>query len=420
MKYYKKPKAKGHILRDSIKSETAGIIKQVQAGGLDAVKALTAKFDRYEGPLRVDRSIIHRCRDKLDRRIREAMEVASENIRTFHQHQRALLKDSEWQSEPGVITGIRFIPVESVAVYVPGGRYPLLSTVLMGVIPAQVAKVNRIVIASPPRGIEGIDQTVLGVIGLLGVDEVWSIGGAQAIAALGIGVGDIEKVDMIVGPGNAYVTEAKRLMFGRIGIDGLAGPSEVLIIADDNAPVENVAIDLLAQAEHDPLAVSNLFCLSEDFAKNVMESIDAQLKRLATQKIARSAWENNGSVLVGTLDEAVLFANDSAPEHLQLLVDNPKQMLAQIHNYGSAFLGSNTCVPFGDFITGTNHILPTGRAARFSGGVWTGTFLKPATHQEFIEKAPTLLITHGAAIAQAEGLAAHANSIKARGGTEMD
>ncbi|MBC2712480.1 MAG: histidinol dehydrogenase [Desulfosarcina sp.] len=415
MRYFKKPIIEDDASQDSIKSKTAEIINHVMSGGLDAVKELTARFDRYQGPLRVDKSMIDRCRDKLEPHVRDAVETASENIRMFHENQRALLKDSEWETQPGVFTGIRFVPVESVAVYVPGGRYPLVSTVLMGVIPAQVAKVNRIVIVSPPRGNEGVDQSVLGVIGLLGVGEVWSIGGAQAIAAVALGVGDIEKVDMVVGPGNAYVTEAKRLMFGQIGIDGLAGPSEVLIIADTNAPVKNVATDLLAQAEHDPLSISNLFCTSEDFANNVMRSIEDQLINLPTREIAQSAWHNNGSILVGTLDEAVAYANDSAPEHLELMVDNPKELLAQIHSYGSAFLGSHTSVPFGDFITGTNHILPTGRAARFSGGVWTGTFLKALTHQEFTEKAPAQFITHGVAIAQAEGLAAHANSIKARG-----
>lgn len=414
MKYFKKPTTKDNAAFDSIKSKTAEIIDYVISDGMDAVKELTSKFDRYQGPLRVDNSIIDECRDNLNPKIRIAIETASKNIKTFHENQKALLKNSDWEIEPGVITGIRFVPVENVAVYVPGGRYPLVSTVLMGVIPAQVAKVNRIVVVSPPRGNAGIGRIVLGVIGLLGVKEVWSIGGAQAIAAVALGIGDIEKVDMVVGPGNAYVTEAKRLMFGQIGIDGLAGPSEVLIIADTNASVEMVASDLLAQAEHDPLSISNLFCTSEDYASKVMRSIDDQLVGLPTQEIARTAWDHNGSIIVGTLEEAVAFANDSAPEHLELIVDNPKDLLEKINSYGSAFLGSHTSVPFGDFITGTNHILPTGRAARFCGGVWTGTFLKALTHQEFTLKAPEHFIAQGTAIAQTEGLIAHANSMMAR------
>jgi len=414
MKYFKQPRTQDPAVQDSIKLQVADIIKDVMSRGLEAVRELTARFDRYEGPLRVDGSVIDQCRDQLEPRVRSAVEAAAENIRLFHENQKALLKDSEWETAAGVRLGIRFVPVESVAVYVPGGRYPPISTVMMGVIPAQVAKVKRIAVVSPPRGSQGIDPVVLGVIGLLGISEVWSLGGAQAIAAVALGVGGIEKVDMVVGPGNAYVTEAKRLLFGRIGIDGLAGPSEVLIIADDNAPVENVAVDLLAQAEHDPLAVPTLFCFSEDFARRVLESMDDQLRRLDSRQTAQSAWRNNGSILVGSPDEAVGFANQCAAEHLQLMVDSPRELLARIHSYGSAFLGSRTSVPFGDFVAGTNHILPTGRAARFSGGVWTGTFLKALTHQEFVEKAPAQLISHGLAIARAEGLAAHANSIRIR------
>jgi histidinol dehydrogenase len=415
MEYIKSASTKTQTTLDSVKEQTARIVARVKAEGVEGLKALTARFDGYHGPLRVDPGHIDECRRDLDPELKEALDLSAANIRSFHQRQKELFTGGEWRNDAGVTTGIRFVAVQNVAVYVPGGRYPLPSTVLMGVIPAMVAGVERIAIISPPKGEAGIDPVVLGVIGYLGLEEVWAVGGAQAIAALALGVGEIEPVDMIVGPGNAYVTEAKRLLFGQIGIDGLAGPSEVLIIADRTASPEFIAADLLAQAEHDPMSVCTLFCTDKIIAEKAATAVDEQLRNLSTSAIASESWTQNGRIVHGTLDEAIEWSNTSAPEHLELLVEAPREVLAQCRNYGSAFLGQHTTVPFGDFITGTNHVLPTAGAAKFSGGLWTGTFLKALTHQIFEAGAPGDYVRLGAKMAAVEGLAAHEKAIKMRG-----
>lgn len=414
MQYIKSATTRIEKELDSVKEQTARIVRRVEDEGIDALRAMTSQLDGYNGPLRVDPELIESCRTRLDPELTEALDLASTNIRAFHQRQKDILTGGEWQNDAGVATGIRFVPVESVAVYVPGGRYPLPSTVLMGVIPAMVAGVARIAIASPPKGEAGIDPVVLGVIGYLGLDEVWAVGGAQAIAALALGVGEINPVDMIIGPGNAYVTEAKRLLFGRIGIDGLAGPSEVLIIADQTAPPRYIAADLLAQAEHDPMSACTLFATDESVARKTAEAVEEQLGQLSTSAIAGESWKQNGRIIFGALDEAVEWSNQTAPEHLELMVANPREVLSRCRSYGSAFLGHHTTVPFGDFITGTNHVLPTSGAARFSGGLWTGTFLKTLTHQCFEAGTPADYLRLGAKMAAVEGLNAHVKAIKIR------
>jgi len=414
MEYIKRPTGQSRKQLGEIQKATHQIIQMVMRNGLDAVKKLTAQLDRYDGPLRVDLQLIEQCRDALSPQSRQALEQAAANIWKFHENQKQLLQDSQWPLSLGVTAGIRFSPVERVAVYVPGGRYPLPSTVLMGVIPAMVAGVDRIAILSPPRSETGIHPVVLGAIGMLGVQEVWAIGGAQGIAAMALGAGDMAPVDMIVGPGNAYVTEAKRYFYGKIGIDGLAGPSEVLILADQSASAEALAADLLAQAEHDPLASSMLVTVDRELATAVVAAVDRQLATLPTANVAAPAWRHNGVVAVGSMDEAIDYANAMAPEHLELAVAHPRAWLDRCRHYGAAFLGHQTCVAFGDFITGTNHILPTAGAARFSSGVWVGTFLKAMTHQQFTADALSDLAPHGIQMAEAEGLASHAQSMRCR------
>lgn len=415
MKYFKRASATQPETTRKIRETVGKIVEEVSTQGLEAVRNYSQRLDNYRGPMRVSPSRIQTCLRELDPAVLEALETAAGHIRTFHERQKELFRDQEWELAPGIRAGLRFIPVSNVAVYVPGGRYPLPSTALMGVIPAQVAGVRRITVLSPPHGPEGIHPVILATLGYLGIEEVWAMGGAHGVAALAMGGHDLDPVDMIVGPGNAYVTEAKRVLFGRIGIDGLAGPSEVLVIADSTPDPKRIAADLVAQAEHDPFSRAILTVTEETFAERVLACIEEILKGPSGSPVARDSWEKNGEIRIGTLDEAVEFANSSAPEHLELAVGNPRELLGRCRNYGAAFLGQDTTVAFGDYIAGTNHILPTERSARFSGGVWTGTFLKPLTHQALEPSAATELARLGVRLAEVEGLKAHALSMKLRG-----
>jgi histidinol dehydrogenase/sulfopropanediol 3-dehydrogenase len=285
----------------------------------------------------------------------------------------------------------------------------------MGVVPAQEAGVSRIVAFSPPRGSCGISKPILATLALLGVQEVLAVGGAQGVGALVRGLPGIPPVDLLVGPGNAYVTEAKRQMFGKVGIDSLAGPSEVFIIADRTAKPEVLAADLLAQAEHDPDARVSLYCLDETVAYQTLTQVDHLLSSIPTGKTAIQAWSASGTVAFCTLDEAVAAANRTAPEHLELAVENPREVLQRCTAYGAAFLGHHSAEAFGDYIAGTNHVLPTEGRSRFSGGLWVGTFLRPLTHLEMTEDAAGNLSAPGECMALAEGLHAHALAMRLRG-----
>jgi len=284
----------------------------------------------------------------------------------------------------------------------------------MGVVPAQEAGVERIVALSPPRGAAGVDPVVLGTLGLLGVEEVWALGGVQGVGALALGLGPVERADLLVGPGNAWVTEAKRQFFGELGLDGLAGPSEVCIVADATADPATLAADLLAQSEHDPLAQGVLLALDEGLGRKTLGEVQRLLDTLPTATVARSSWERFGVVAVATLEEAAAFANQLAPEHLELALESPRSALALFRNYGAAFLGHASAEAFGDYVAGTNHILPTGGRARFSGGVWVGTFLRPLTHLELSAEAAERLAPPGEILAAAEGLSAHGAALSAR------
>ncbi len=416
MEYMKQPATTQPEITRAIAETVKKIVDDVASQGLEAVRGYSERLDDYKGPMKIGPGKIKACLNGLDSPVLEAIETAAAHIRTFHERQRTLLQDQEWELAPGIKAGLRFVPVNSVAIYVPGGRYPLPSTALMGVIPAQVAEVRRISVLSPPQGPEGIHPVVLGTLGFLGIEEVWAMGGAHGVAAMALGNRDLAPVDMIVGPGNAYVTEAKRILFGKIGIDGLAGPSEVLVIADATADPRRIAADLVAQAEHDPMSRAVLTVTDRKLGTEILEAVEKTLCGSSGSPLARNSWERNGTVLAGTLDEAVDFANRMAPEHLELAVEQPREVLARCESYGAAFLGENTTVAFGDYIAGTNHILPTEGSARFSGGVWTGTFLKPLTHQELTPDAATELARLGEKLARVEGLKAHAMSMQLRGG----
>jgi histidinol dehydrogenase/sulfopropanediol 3-dehydrogenase len=407
MYYLKTPRPKEPGSESAISGTVTRIIEDIRLEGFDAFARYSKMLDGYSGPLVVPSGDLIEAEAAISDRLADALGKASANIRTFHSSQKQLFTGFECSILAGVNAGLRFRPVNSAAVYIPGGRYPLPSTALMGVIAAQEAGVNRIVAITPPAGEAGPHSIILGTLSILGIREVWAAGGAQAVAAAAFGFAGAEPVDMIAGPGNAFVTEAKRLLFGSLGIDGLAGPSEVLIISDGSALPDYLAADLLAQAEHDPMARSTLLCTDPLIAESALLCLEDMLKGELSSDIARKSWKENGSILVCSLEEAVEISNRESPEHLVLAVHDPRQLLSECHSFGSAFLGNFSAQSFGDYVAGTNHILPTGKSARFSGGVWTGSFMRAQTYAEIDRRGAAVLAATGAMIAEAEGLPAH-------------
>ena len=323
---------------------------------------------------------------------------------------------ADFSPMPGIYLGHRIIPVDSCCCYVPGGNYPLYSTALMLITPAKVAGVKRVTACSPVmKGTDKINPRTLVAMDLAGADEIYAVGGAQAVAAFAYGTEEIPAVDMIVGPGNRYVTEAKRQCYGQVGIDFVAGPSEVLILADQTANPKIIAADILAQSEHDRNAKGILVTTDRQLGLDVIQEVEQQLKTLATRDIARDSWREFGEVLVtASLDEAVETANAYAPEHLEVHTAQPKNLLGRLRNYGSLFLGENTAEVFGDYASGTNHTLPTLRASRYTGGVWAGTFLKVCTYQSMSTEASKKISPLVSRLAMGEGLEGHAKAALAR------
>lgn len=398
-----------------VNEAVSSIIQDISIRGMDAVAEYSKKFDGACGPFAVSADEAASALYGMDRELRIAIESSIANVRRFHSLQLETLKDHEWEISEGVTAGLRRLPVESTAVYIPGGRYPLVSSAIMCTVPAQEAGVRRIAAFSPPGKDGHINSTVLATLSLLGVDEIWALGGVQAIAAAALGAGEIGKVDFIAGPGNAYVAEAKRQLFGAIGIDGLAGPSEVLIIADESSDARLIASDLLAQSEHDPMAKAVLITTSEELAGEAMRELERMLENLPTREVAELSWSCNGAVgVTDSLDCAIEYANAASPEHLQLALSNPREALKKCISYGAAFLGHSSSEVFGDYIAGTNHTLPTDGRARFSGGLWTGSFMRTLTHLEMTPKGAALLSKKGASMAEAEGLSAHKSALLAR------
>lgn len=398
----------------TVESRVREIVKNIKENKVDALKRYNREIDNYTGPIFVSNKRIETCKKSIPSDLRDAICKSMKNLRDFHKKQRDLFVNFEDISPEGIYRGIRFLPVSTAGCYIPGGRYPLPSSVLMNVIPAQEAGVKRIIISSPPSFREGIHPVIIATAALAGISEIVVAGGAQAIAAMAFGVGNIPKCDIVTGPGNCYVTEAKRQLNGRVGIDGLAGPSEVLIIADTSASPENLAMDLMAQAEHDPMSRALLFTTDRKIAEKTIFKVKEIISKAPTGRIMSRAWTDNGEVLIGTLDEAVDYANKTGPEHLQLCIEDPRSLLGELTSYGTVFIGNNTSVPYGDYIAGTNHILPTSGNARFSGGLWTGTFLRSLTHLELSGKGIKNLSIPGIRIAEVEGLWAHGESMKLR------
>ena len=384
-------------------------------------EALREYSQRFDGSTRksflVTREEIQEAYEQLTAQEIEDLKKAAEHIRAFANAQRETIKPLEnFSPAPGIFLGHRILPVKSCCCYVPGGNYPLYSTALMLVIPAKAAGVERVTACSPVmKGTDKINPKTLAAMDIAGADEIYAVGGAQAIAAFSYGTEEIPAVDMIVGPGNQYVTEAKRQCYGQVGIDFVAGPSEVLVIADGSGTPEIVAADLLAQSEHDPNAKGMLITTDERFGQAVIQAVEKELSGLSTASIAQKSWETYGEVvLTENLEEAVEITNSYAPEHLELNVREPEILKEKLYNYGSLFIGENTAEVFGDYASGTNHTLPTLRAARYTGGVWVGTFLKTCTHQSMTPEAMRELAPLVERMAKGEGLMGHARAAEVR------
>lgn len=409
--------------RDAALTEAvAGIIEQVKARGDKALIDCAAKFDHIDRTaIRISPQEVKDAYEKIDEDTLKAIRFSAEQIRFFAEKQRECLKDLHIPGRiPGLTVGHRMIPVESCGCYVPAGRHPLPSSALMGIVTARAAGVSHVVACSPAfHGLGTIHPAVLAAMDIAGADEIFCTGGAQAIAALAYGTESIPRVDLIVGPGNRFVTEAKRQVLGDVGIDSLAGPSEVLVLADKTANPAFVAIDLLAQAEHDPNAKPMLVSTDRGLIEQTLREMEKLLPRLSTRDVAEKSWADNGFIyLADSLEEAIRISNGIAPEHLEVQLENAEEAAPKLLHYGSMFIGSCAPVAFGDFVSGPNHTLPTMHTARFSGGVWVGTFLKTAFHQIITEEACRAMAPACMEFASVEGLDAHRLSVALRVGEE--
>ena len=376
-----------------VRATVEGILLDIEKRGDVAVKALSAKFDQWEpSEFRLSQAEIEKAVKQLSAREIEDIRFAQTQIRRFAEIQRASMQDVEVETMPGVVLGHTHIPMNAVGCYVPGGKYPMIASAHMSVLTAKVAGVKRIVATAPPY--QGSPHpAIVAAMHFAGADEILVLGGIQAVGAMALGTQSIAPVDMLVGPGNMFVAEAKRQLFGRVGIDLFAGPTETLIIADDSVDAEMCAVDLLGQAEHGPTSPAILLTTSEALARATMVEVERQLSILPTAEIARVSWAEHGEVIVvDTLDELIETADQLAFEHVQVLTRDPDIFLKRMSNYGALFLGPRTNVSFGDKVIGTNHTLPTKRSARFTGGLWVGKFLKTCTYQRVTTDAASALV----------------------------
>lgn len=401
-------------------------LADIEARGDAAVRELSIKFDKWDrDSYRLTAKEIEGCVESLSPQDRKDIEFAQTQVRRFAQIQRDSLKDVEVETLPGVVLGHKNLPVNAAGCYVPGGKYPLLASAHMSIITAKVAGVKRVITCAPPyRG--KLSPQIVAAQAMAGADEIYALGGIQAVGAMALGTSSIASVDMVVGPGNAFVAEAKRQLFGRVGIDLLAGPTETLVIADEHgADGELCATDLLGQAEHGPDSPAVLLTTSEALARDTLAQIERLLKILPTADIARQAWEKFGEVIVAESDEEMVrVADEIASEHVQVMTRNPDHFLANMTNYGALFLGARTNVSYGDKVIGTNHTLPTRKAARYTGGLWVGKFIKTCTYQKVLtDAASTLVGEYCSRLCALEGFAGHGEQANIRvrryGGREV-
>ncbi|HEX8164746.1 MAG TPA: histidinol dehydrogenase [Beijerinckiaceae bacterium] len=417
-RWLKRGRDAGAIAEDDAKIRTTVemILVDIQARGDKAVREMSQKFDQWDrDDYRLTDAEIRGCLSELSARDIEDIKFAQAQVKNFAEHQRAAMKDVEVETLPGVVLGHRNIPVQSVGCYVPGGKYPLLASAHMSVITAKVAGVPRIVTAAPPyKGRPA--PAIVAAQALAGADVIYCLGGVQAVGAMALGTESIEPVDMLVGPGNAYVAEAKRQLYGRVGIDLFAGPTETLVIADETVDGELCATDLLGQAEHGPTSPAVLLTNSEKLARDTMAEVERLLSILPTAEIARKAWEDCGEVIVcEDEEEMVREADRIASEHVQVMTRDPDFFLARMTNYGALFLGPRTNVSFGDKVIGTNHTLPTKKAARYTGGLWVGKFLKTVTYQRVLtDEAAARIGEVCSRLCMLEGFSGHAEQANIR------
>ena len=375
-----------------VRRTVEGILEEIETRGDAAIRELSEKFDKWSpASFRLSDADIAALVASVPADTIDDIKFAQTQVRNFARIQRDALKDVEVETLPGVRLGHKNIPVNSVGCYVPGGRYPMVASAHMSVVTAKVAGVKRVIACTPPTDGKPHPETIA-AMHLGGADEIYLLGGIQAVGAMAIGTETIAPVDMLVGPGNAYVAEAKRQLYGRVGIDLFAGPTEILVIADDSSDVEVIATDLLGQAEHGPTSPAIFITTSAKLAGDLPAEIDRQLERLPTADVAGEAWRDYGEIiLVDDIDEAVAEADRVAAEHVEVLTENPRYFLEHMTNYGALFLGPETNVSYGDKVIGTNHTLPTKGAARYTGGLWVGKFLKTCTYQECTEEASVVV-----------------------------
>jgi sulfopropanediol 3-dehydrogenase len=409
----------GHRLFEQ-DAETARIVSEMlsdlEKNGMEAVRRYSRKLDDWDPPsFELSRSDIEAAIARLPEQVIQDTDFCQANVRAFARAQLETMQPLEVEARPGVILGHKHIPVRSVGSYVPGGRYPMFGSAQMSIIPAKVAGVQTVLACTPPVKGGGYYPATVNAMAKAGADRVFILGGVQAFALMAFGMGVVEPVDILCGAGNKYVAEAKRQLFGRCGIDLLAGPTEILVIADDTADPLLVACDLLGQAEHDPNSGVCLICLSEHFARSCITEVNRQLESLPTRDVASVSWQNNGMVCVaGSPAEAVRLSDDYAPEHLELHVADTAYYFDRLTNYGSLFMGEETTVAYGDKSIGTNHILPTSRAARYTGGLWVGKFLKTCTYQRMTPAASREIGAVTERQCQAENMIAHAITARVR------
>ena len=399
-----------------VRETVEAILAEIEARKDEAVRDLSKKFDNWSpANFRLTGPEIARAISQVAKRDLDDIKFAQAQVRNFAEKQRATLQDLEVETLPGVVLGHKHIPVNSIGCYVPGGRYPMVASAHMSIVTARVAGVKRIIACAPPfKG--GPHPAIVAAMHFGGADEIYVLGGVQAVAAMALGTETIAAVDMIVGPGNAYVAEAKRQLFGRVGIDLLAGPTETLIIADDSVDGEICATDLLGQAEHGPTSPAILITNSEELARETMAEVERLLSILPTADAAGQAWKDYGEVIVCDDDaEMVREADRVASEHVQVMTRDPDYFLNNMTNYGSLFLGPRTNVAYGDKVIGTNHTLPTKKAARYTGGLWVGKFLKTCTYQKVLtDEASTLVGEYCSRLCVLEGFLGHAEQANIR------
>jgi sulfopropanediol 3-dehydrogenase len=399
-----------------VRARVEGILEDITRRGDMAVRELSEEFDKYSpATFRLSEKDIEAAMGRVTKRVFDDIRFAQAQVRNFAEHQKASLKDIEVETLPGVVLGHRNIPVNSVGCYVPGGKYPMVASAHMSVVTAKVAGVKRIIASAPPMNGEP-HPAIVAAMHLAGADEIYCLGGIQAVGAMALGTKSIAPVDMLVGPGNAFVAEAKRQLYGRVGIDLFAGPTETMVIADDTVDAELCATDLLGQAEHGPTSPAVMITNSEKLARATLAEVERLLAVLPTAAIARQSWEDYGEMIVcDTYEEMLAEANAIASEHVQVMTDRDDWFLENMMSYGALFLGARTNVAYGDKVIGTNHTLPTKRAGRYTGGLWVGKFIKTHTYQRVLtDEASAMIGEYCSRLSMLEGFVGHAEQANVR------